>query len=581
MGSVVAVRREPSGEGVAERMLSATPHRGAAGPVARVGPWELGVGGAESYLAVEGERGLALTGRLDADPWWTGRVRAAGGNPAAALLALTQEEGREALGRLRGVFSMVAVERDGLWGARDHLGFSPLFFGERGDRIAVATQARQVVAGLDRVPEPALDVVEGVFWGSYDDDTGSFLQGARRVPKASLVTFDAGSGFRSRRYWNPADLLETRRSGWTDLAEEFHGHMRRAVARAMYGGTAVALSGGVDSPAVAAYAAEEALDRGELLPIALSAVYPDLPSVDESAYIEGVAARHGMDLRTYRPRAKLFDDLEEYVRLADGPAPTVSLVESAELYRLARSQGIETILTGEMAEFVIAMGANTLAHLIGHGRLRGLAAYLSAERRRGLPATVIARRAVRAILPPDAVHLPRPGSVAAPVPWLDADRFRAKGGVSPPFRRRWEAQQVSAFVGPGISLEADEAVQAACGVRVRRPWLDVDLWEFFLALPAEVRYPDGRYKGLMKRWLRGRVPDEILDRRDRTYFDESFWQRFDRARLKSLLVDVDYRMPGVDYGLLLERLNSADLDLREGMWAKDLAVVHAFMKAWA
>lgn len=561
-------------------MLAAAPHRGAPGAVVRAGSWELGVGGPDSHLAIEGERALALTGRVDRDGWWIERVEAAGGDPAAALLHLTAGRGREAVGRLRGVFSVVAVEGDELWGARDHLGFSPLFYGERGDRAAVATQARQVVAGLDRAPEPALDVVEGVFWGAYDDDTGSFLQGARRVPKASLVTFGVPAGFRCRRYWNPADLLETRRGGWSDLAEEFHGHMRRAVGRAMHGHTAVALSGGVDSPAVAAYAAEEAMEHGEPPPIALSAVYPDLPSVDESGYIEGVAARHGMDLRTYRPQARLFDDLEEYVRLADGPAPTVSLVESAELYRLARSQGIETILTGEMAEFVIAMGANTLAHLIGHGRLRGLAAYLSAERRRGLPGTVIARRAVRAILPPDVVRRPRPRPVAAPVPWLDADRFRAKGGVRPPFRRRWEAQQVSAFVGPGISLEADEAVQAACGVRVRRPWLDVDLWEFFLALPAEVRYPDGRYKGLMKRWLRGRVPNEILDRRDRTYFDESFWQRFDRARLKSLLADVDYRMPGVDYGLLLERLDSGDLDLREGMWAKDLAVVHAFMKAW-
>lgn len=115
------------------------------------------------------------------------------------------------------------------------------------------------------------------------------------------------------------------------------------------------------------------------------------------------------------------------------------------------------------------------------------------------------------------------------------------------------------------------------GVRVRRPWLDVDLWEFFLSLPAEVKYPNGQYKALARRWLRGYVPDEILDRRDRTYFEESFFGRLDYSALKSHIFNGVFEMPGVDYAKVRERLDEASMSLIEAMWAKDLAVIHAFM----
>ena len=35
------------------------------------------------------------------------------------------------------------------------------------------------------------------------------------------------------------------------------------------------------------------------------------------------------------------------------------------------------------------------------------------------------------------------------------------------------------------------------GVDVRRPFVDVDLWEFFLSLRAEVKFPDTRSKTLV------------------------------------------------------------------------------------
>jgi hypothetical protein len=173
-----------------------------------------------------------------------------------------------------------------------------------------------------------------------------------------------------------------------------------------------------------------------------------------------------------------------------------------------------------------------------------------------------------------------PPERAAPA-WLDGHHLNAVNAenlVSPWDRYRWE--QVGFFLGPPIGAEADATVQAVCGVRNRRPWVDVDLAEFFISLPAEVKFPDFRFKTFAKRLLRGRVPDEILDRRDKTYFNARLMGTVDWESLRRWLVEPSYRLPGVDYGLLADKIERREFTIGDFKWAVDLAKTHAFMSLW-
>jgi hypothetical protein len=118
------------------------------------------------------------------------------------------------------------------------------------------------------------------------------------------------------------------------------------------------------------------------------------------------------------------------------------------------------------------------------------------------------------------------------------------------------------------------------GVDVRRPFVDVDLWEFFLSLRAEVKFPDTRRKTLVKRALRGRLPDEILDRRDKTVFGEHLLTHADYDLMRRYVRDPAFHMPGVDYRRLCERLDQGNFSLWEYCWARDLTSAHAFLAAW-
>jgi hypothetical protein len=117
-------------------------------------------------------------------------------------------------------------------------------------------------------------------------------------------------------------------------------------------------------------------------------------------------------------------------------------------------------------------------------------------------------------------------------------------------------------------------------VDVRRPFVDVDLWEFFLSLRAEVKYPDTRRKTLVKRCLRGRVPDAILDRRDKTVFGEHLLTHADYDVMRHYIADPPHRIAGVDYRRLAERLDQGGFTLWEYCWARDLTSAHAFLANW-
>lgn len=147
--------------------------------------------------------------------------------------------------------------------------------------------------------------------------------------------------------------------------------------------------------------------------------------------------------------------------------------------------------------------------------------------------------------------------------------------ISP--RRRWIEMQTAPFIGPGISFEADEICAAWCGVDSRRPFADVDLWEFVLSLPAEVKFPNRRPKPLLREAMRGLLPDELLDRRDKTFFDEFHLAKADYAKLKQLLVDTPRHLEGIDYNLLRDRLAREDMQVYELQWARNVARIHAFL----
>jgi asparagine synthetase B (glutamine-hydrolysing) len=313
---------------------------------------------------------------------------------------------------------------------------------------------------------------------------------------------------------------------------------------------------------------------------ALTVVYPKYPSVDERRYVEPLADELGLQLHLYEQHSNAVADLDRWVALTDSPYRAAALSHYEEDYLKARALGFRTVLSGEHAEFVAGMQWFRLDHYLTHARLSALSRELAARRALGRSWWSIGRAVARAIAP-DGVMAARNKFGTRPSttpPWIDRRRVAVDASVSP--RQRWRRLQLTGFIGPGISLEAEEVCQAVTGVRSRKPWTDIDLWEFFLSLPAEQKFPDHRPKGLVRELLRGRVPDMILDREDKTLFDEAGLAEIDYAKLRHYLVRPRHRLGGVDYERLVTRLDAENLSVIEYGWARNLANAHAFLNQW-
>ena len=569
-----------------ERMLAAAPHRGNETTLATIGACALGVsdleGRGEATLATGDELAVAFAGALDNAADLAARFPSDPAVPAQVVLAAFGALGTEAAPLLRGTYACVVTDGARLWAFRDHMGLETLFHRDDADAAYVASEAKQVLRGADVSPEPDLDVVEALFYGELEEPTLCALRGVRRLVAATLCTADRDST-RTAPYWDPERLLETARLSAADATEQFRALFDQAIARMLTGRDVVSLSGGVDSPPIAAYA-NRAYARRWNKPIeALSAVYPSYPESDESGYIELVAERLGLPLHTYEPGPQRLDRLQFWLKLFDGPWSTWSPEGTAERCTHAREHGFTTILSGEFAEQVSALRPFLVSHLLWQGRLRGALTQLRSQRAAGLGRRRLLYELRDAVTPRvlQARSFRRYPPAFLP-PWIDLDRIgRRDAGHALPARRRWTNAQLP-FFGADPVGEADVYSHALFGIRARRPWADVDVWEFFLRLPAELKFPDYRMKGFARNAFRGEVPDEILDRRDKTYMDRWFEERgVDYPAVRQWLAKGDFRMPGVDYARLREELEGGQMPLARYLWARDLAASHAFVDLWS
>jgi asparagine synthase (glutamine-hydrolysing) len=592
MGSlaVIAPRTGAPDVAAAKRMLRAASRRGHDLDIRIHGQAAFGVSNdfafPDAWLAHDNSILAGFTGTLDNRLELNAQLEREGfpvhgEDPASTLLALFHASGRPTPERLRGSFAAALSDGTGVWCFRDHLGFRSLFFRNDARAFVAASEAKQVVAGAGILREPDLEAIERGFWDSVEERTTA-LKGVERFPRASLCRVEAGDAS-FERYWDPGALLETSRLTVDDACQRLSALLDQAISRSITGNDALMLSGGIDSPAIAAFGAPRHLERGGRPLQALSRLYPDYPTVDEGRYIRLVSDGLDLDLSTYTSNVSALDRVSYWVDVLDGPSNVILVPDLAESYMRARDLGARTVMTGELAEFVFTQRQHLIGHLVLRGRVTPTVRWLRDSRARGREWRRIGRDVATSLAPAAlaTAYTSRRNRDRRVATWLDRRGSRHRYDLAIPARRRWEHFQLLPFESPVVSYEAADLCAAVCGVHERKPLGDVDLWEFLLSLRAETKFPDSTWKSLLRRTLRGRLPDELLDRRDKTAFDEQVLANIDYAGLQRCITPRSFRIGGVDYDLLASRLERRNLGVFEVIWAYDVARAHAFVDLWA
>lgn len=347
-----------------------------------------------------------------------------------------------------------------------------------------------------------------------------------RVPPASVVTIRPGSVV-VRRFWDFDGSRKIRCAGDTEYEVHFLDLFRQSVRRRLRSNLPLLaeLSGGMDSSAIVCVA-DQLTDASGATKIDTVSWYNDSePHWNERPWFTGIEARRGqtglhIDVRTMRSDP---GDGDTCLRWRPGAS-----IHRNPAVEFMRERGHRVLLSGIGGDEFLG-GVPTplpeLEDLLARGRVvslwHQLLAWALVQRR---PWIHLFHDTVSSFLP----DLPAKLSSRREIPWLLPEfarrQRRALGGYRsrlywtgslPSFQENTDAlegirRQLGCMdLSPGYPFER------------RYPFLDRDLLEFLFAIPREQLVRPGQRRSLMRRALRGIVPDAILDRRRKAFVSQA------------------------------------------------------------
>jgi asparagine synthase (glutamine-hydrolysing) len=304
----------------------------------------------------------------------------------------------------------------------------------------------------------------------------------------------------------------------------------------MRSGVGVALSSGLDSGSVCALAARELRASGRRLPAFTSVPIYDTHSTmtgrsygDESSLVEFNRQFIGnLDVTYIRAEAiSPLGGIARALELHDSPTHAAgNLFWIHALLETARQQGLNALLTGQMGNGTISWGRGGVSYwqpiLSGQWQI-----VWDEYRRSGLSLW----RAVKQYLLRPIVMKPIrtfrrsvPWGLFGPEPWAAYSAINPAWARSLDLSRRMKASGHDPFFMPPsdsdqarlqVLSHADGAgaiwaeMSPAYGLEVRDPTIDKRVMEFCLAIPDEQYRLNGQSRALIRRAMKGLLPDEV------------------------------------------------------------------------
>lgn len=182
---------------------------------------------------------------------------------AELILHAYDQWGEDCLEHLRGDFSLAIWDAPArkLFSARDHFGIRQFFYAQRGNTLIFSNtlSALRLHSGLPgRLND--LAIADFLLFDMIQDPAATSFEGIRRLPPAHTLVGRAGH-LSVRRYWELSVTTPVHYAREEEYIERFQQLLDAAVSdRLRSDRTAILMSGGLDSPTIAA-SARRVLDR--------------------------------------------------------------------------------------------------------------------------------------------------------------------------------------------------------------------------------------------------------------------------------------------------------------------------------
>jgi asparagine synthase (glutamine-hydrolysing) len=469
------------------------------------------------------------------------------------LLAAYKVWGQECVSHFRGMFAFALwdAREKSLFLVRDRCGEKPLFYYQDDHCLVFASELKGLLPLLPS--RPAIDpaVVDLYLHYQYVPEPFTLLRGVQKIPAGHTLMVSLDNWVTEPvQYWNVEEPTKM-----TGLPTDTPGILRCIRERLEEAVTftlrsdvpiGVALSGGIDSGAIAALA-----QKHSITPIhAFSVGYPGRPPYDERKQAQDLAKQLGLTFHEVElPVENFVDFFPQLVRIMDEPIADSAAFGHYAVPKAAADMGIKVLLTG-LGGDELFWGYPWVTQTVTTNQILASSSFLKAI----LPLTAspgmqrVLRKAMRhSSVPPWGQHwaslLYGVGTRPKPIDQLHFyeawphfnETFQIKQTVYGPAMRT--VGELNPFrptdIGPrkveqlpaavirllfhtwlvSNCLSLGDRVSMSVGVETRLPLLDVELIELVMALREH--QPDHTFgqKSWLRAALKGLLPDEVLTRR--------------------------------------------------------------------
>lgn len=484
------------------------------------------------------------------------------------IIHLYEEKGIDCVHDLEGMFAfgLLDEKEEKLFLVRDRIGIKPLYYTQINNKILFASEIKALLADPD-VPRK---VNEEAFYHYLSFLTtpapDTLFEGIKKLAGGCWLQVSADGQIKEERYWDVLDHT----SRLADISEEeiskrIISELRRAVQYRKVSDVPVGvfLSGGIDSSTNAALFSEGESERVKTFSIGYQGEYKSYSN--EFQYARQMADLVGAE---HHELALSLDDLLDFipdmVHYQDEPIADPVCVPVYYVSKLARDNGVIVCQVGE--------GSDEL--FWGYP---GWKQALRLEHLNRLPVPNVFRKLgliVLKMMGKDKrtyYEWLRRGAYGEPIFWGGAEAFteeEKKRLLSPrlrekfkdyssyvairPIRERfeakaWEKTPLNWMTYLDLNLRLPELLlmrvdkmSMAVSLEARVPFLDHKFVELAMSIPEKVKTKNGTLKYILKKAVRGIIPDELIDRKKQGFGVPIYEWFFDRLGEEAQKVLMDF-----------------------------------------
>jgi len=414
------------------------------------------------------------------------------------------------LERVKGMFAFAIYDsvRAELFIARDRLGIKPLYYSRDADGMRMSSEVKMLTGEASAISPQSISGY--LQWGA-SPERNLLYSDIRSLPAGHAMTLSGDGEAKTWRYWPARKALF---SPTTDVIRNVRRLLENAVEEHLLADVPVAsfLSGGIDSSIVTAIAARKLGKRLQTFSVGF-----DLAEFDESEIAFEVAERYGTDHHPIQlSEEEVIHSVTEAVEKMD--LPSVDAINTYIVSRAVAARGVKVALSG--------LGGDELFG--GYPSFRDVPRLKLLAR---LPRALRGGLGRAAKLGDRLADLPNSDSAGELARWrrrFATDSMIRQAGLPiastafecpvelPDDFARISWAELTGYMRRMLLRDADQ-MSMAVSLELRVPFLDHELVEYVLGLPAAEKKRGTRPKELLVEACRDLLPASVYDRPKRGF----------------------------------------------------------------